>query len=234
MAFGVHSSRRPGQGHDSGRSAGTGRKIALITLLLVGVATLGGVASFESLTGTATNGSASPYNSFSTGSVSLTDNQSSSAMFDVTNANPPASGSACIAVQYTGSLTSDVYLYDTVESDTNTLGTSIILTVQNGTDTASYSTGSNGDPTCATFHANTNTVAATNTIAGDTVNATAIDSWPTSTSTGFLLADSGSAAGTAAWTNPTTVWYQFTYDILGSAPAGSTTQIELTWESVGQ
>lgn len=223
------------------------RKIALVALLLVGVATLGGIASFESLTSTATNGSASPYNEFNTGSVTITDNQSGSAMFTVTNADPPTTGHACIGVQYTGSVSADVYLYATVEEDTGSpaLGDDITLGVQDGTDSSNggtYAQGDNYDTSCSDFTANTNTSDATSASVGNDVTAVPLDGtgcngtscWPTSVSNGYLMSDTGSATASAAWSADTTVWYEFSYDIESGAPSGATCEIELTWEAVGQ
>jgi len=215
------------------RSAKLGGKLALTCVVLL-VSSSYFVASFEGFTATATNPAAPPYNHFTTGSVTIADNEPSTAMFSVVNANPPASGSACIAVQYTGTVTngSDVYLYAANVSDTNSLGTNVTLAVQDGTDSASYAT---GDPTCATFTANANTAAASHAAVGNAVTALAIDSWPTTDATGYSLSDVGSGAPAKLWTtNPTTVWYRVTYSIPGGAPGGSSAEIQLTWEADGQ
>ena len=88
-AYRQHETAGQAPGTAAGRRhRATGGKIALIAALLVAVATAGGIASFESLTATATNGSTSPYNEFNTGTVVLSDNQSATAMFTVTNASP--------------------------------------------------------------------------------------------------------------------------------------------------
>lgn len=249
----------------AGRRRATGGKLALIAALLVAVATAGGIASFESLTSTATNGSASPYNEFSTGTVTLTDNQSATAVFTVTNANPGATGKACIAVEYTGSIPSDVYLYDTVKQDTGAngsgtapyLGQNVTLAATDGSDTATYATGTNNDTSCTTFTANTTTSYATNTTVGNDVNTVNLDDstgtgsdctgatgsaagdcWPTTLATGYLMSSVTSGAASATWPDssvtPTVVWYQFSYAISASAPAGATVEVELTWEAVGQ
>ncbi len=248
------SGQAPGTAHGR-RHRATGGKIALIAALLVAVATAGGIASFESLTATATNGSTSPYNEFSTGTVVLSDNQSGTAMFSVTNASPGATGYQCIAVEYTGSLTSNVYLFDTIKSDTG-LGQYVTLSATDGTDTAAYNT-TNGDTGCTSFSANTNGSFATNTTAGDNVNTVNLDDttltgsdctgatgnaagdcWPTTQATGYQMSyTTGSASPNGTWpdslSTPTVVWYKFAYAISSSAPAGGSVQVELTWEAVG-
>ena len=209
-------------------------KLVLTTVLLLALASAGGIASYEGLTATATNPTASPYNSFSTGTVSITDNEASTAMFSVSNADPPVTGSACIGVQYTGTIAngSDVYLYATYVSSTNSLDSSITLSVQDGIDTASFATGDLG---CSTFTANTDTTPSSHVTAGNIITASAISSWPTTDSAGYLLSSTESGTPVTLWTaNPTTVWYKFTYSIASSAPPGSTAALQLNWEADGQ
>lgn len=208
----------------------------LSALLLAGVAAGGAVASFEGLTATATNPGASPYNQFTTGSVTIADNEASTAMFSVSNADPPATGSACIAVQYTGTVTngSDVYLYAPTVNDTstNSLGQYITLGVQDGIDSNSFGT---ADPTCAHFTANTDTTVASHSVTGNAVAPTALSAWAGSDATGYAMSATGSAAPVQTWTtDPTTVWYKFTYAIASNAPSGSSANIQLTWEADGQ
>lgn len=212
----------------------TPTKVVLSAVLLLAVAAAGAVASFEGLTATATNPQASPYNNFSTGSVTIADNEATTAMFSVPNVDPPATGYACIAVQYTGTVAngSDVYLYAANVTSTGSLASSVTLSVQDGTDSASFATGDLG---CSTFTANTDTTAATSSTAGNAVGATALSAWGTSTANGYLLSSTGSGAPVTGWTtNPTTVWYKFTYTVASNAPSGSTASIQLTWEAVGQ
>ena len=53
-------------------------------------------------------------NTFSAGDVVLDDDDAGSVLFNVANMAPGDSRTRCIAVSYTGSLTSDVHLYGTV------------------------------------------------------------------------------------------------------------------------
>ncbi|GEM_PF-4924576 len=210
------------------------RRLALSAILVLLVAGVAGVASYAVFSATATNPGASPYNQFTTGSVSISDNEATTAMFSLSNLDQGATGSACIAVQYTGTVAngSDVYLYATNVTSTNSLANHITIAVQDGTDTAAFAT---GDLSCTSFTPNTNTTTATNTTVGNAVPATAIGSWPTSNSSGYLLSSSGSGAPVQTWTtNPTTVWYKFTYAVDSTAPASSQANVQFTWEADGQ
>jgi hypothetical protein len=81
--------------------------------------------------------------SFASGSVALSDNDSGTAMFTtLTSASPGDSATNCIRVLYTGTLTSAVHLYGTVGGS---LAPYVTLTVTRGTD-PSPSFGS-----CSTF-----------------------------------------------------------------------------------
>lgn len=65
-------------------------------------------ASYATFNATTSDGS----NKFDTGTISLTNERSGSAIFNVTNLTPGQTGSACIVVTYDGSVTSNgVHLY---------------------------------------------------------------------------------------------------------------------------
>src|SRR5205085_6307467 len=75
-------------------------------------------------------------NAFSAGSVTISDNDSGSAMYQVTNAKPGDSSTACITVTYSGSLNANVKLYTT--STIGSLGSHLTLTVTQGTGAVSF------------------------------------------------------------------------------------------------
>jgi hypothetical protein len=81
----------------------------LMTLLVVGVAgSLAGFGVFSAFSSTTSNTG----NQFTAGSVSIGDNDGSSAMFNaVTGGKPGTTIERCIKVTYTGSLDADVRLY---------------------------------------------------------------------------------------------------------------------------
>jgi predicted ribosomally synthesized peptide with SipW-like signal peptide len=117
-------------------------KKVLATLLVVGLT--GGLAAlgtFSAFSSTTTN----PSNNFSSGSVSITDNDSGGFMYQVTNAKPGTTVTKCIQLTYGGSLASTVKLYtpDTIGS----LGSYIDLTITQGTQ------GSPSFPSCTGFSA---------------------------------------------------------------------------------
>jgi hypothetical protein len=105
---------------------------ALLTLLTLGVVgSLAGFAVFSAFSSTTTN----PNNRVTAGTVTLADNDSGAAMYDVSDAKPAQLIEKCIKVTYTGSLDSDVKLYS--DSTIGSLGTYLDLTVTPGTQATS-------------------------------------------------------------------------------------------------
>src|SRR3954467_9544432 len=76
---------------------------------------------------------ASPTNNWSAGTVALSDDDHSTAMFTAADLKPGASGTKCIAVTSTGSLASTVKLYGTAYDTTNGLAGNINLKIEEGT-----------------------------------------------------------------------------------------------------
>ena len=108
-----------------------GRK-ALLSLLLVGaVGTVAGIGTFSAFSATTVNAG----NVFDAGSVSISDNDANSAMYNITDAAPGEGVTACIQVTYTGSLDSTVALYG---SAVGAIGTYVDLTVEKGTGMAGF------------------------------------------------------------------------------------------------
>ena len=154
-------------------------------------------------TATTTNGT----NNFSTGSVTLSDNDSGTALFNVTGMKPGATGSACIRVSYSGTLASSIKVYGTGETATNSLDTYLSIAIDQGTNSSSTA-GACGTWTASTnyFTGNLNTIAST--------FATGYGSWTPS-----------SAA---------TQDYRITYTLSSSAPnstMSSTASVTFTWEA---
>ena len=105
----------------------------LLTLLIIGlVGAVAGVGTFSAFSSTTSNDG----NSFSAGTVVLSDNDSGSAMYTVSNAKPGDSATACITVTYTGNLAANVKLYTT--STIGSLGSHLTLTVTQGTGAVSF------------------------------------------------------------------------------------------------
>ena len=148
-------------------------------------------------------------NSWATGTVVLSDDDSGTAMFNVTNMKPGATGTKCIQVTSTGSLASAVKLYGTGFTQTNSVGAQITLTVEEGTGATTSS--------CTGF---TGSSIFTGTLAD------------------FAANRSNYSNGAGTWaptgTPPETRSYKFTYTLAANAPdsvQGSTAGIGFTWES---
>ena len=108
-----------------------GRRADLLSLaVLAGIIGSGFVveqSTNAAFTATTTNGS----NSWASGSVSVTDDDSAVAMFNASPLAPGASASHCIQVTYGGSLPSAIRLY--ASGLTGTLGPDLTLVVQQST-----------------------------------------------------------------------------------------------------
>lgn len=111
------------------RGEGGRRRTTLIALPLALVASSGLVyqASNAAFTASTSNGS----NTWSSGTVLLADDDSSSVMFNATDIKPGSTGIKCINVTYSGTLAGQVRLY--VTSPSGTLGQYLDLTVEEGT-----------------------------------------------------------------------------------------------------
>lgn len=84
--------------------------------------------SSAAFSGTTTNTG----NSFTAGTVSLTDDDSSTAMFSLSNLKPGDSSTKCIQLTYTGSLASSIKLYGAIGGGTS-LGQYLTVTITSGT-----------------------------------------------------------------------------------------------------
>ena len=162
-------------------------------------------ASYAASSATTSNGP----NNWTAGAVSLSDDDTGSAMFTASDLKPGDTGSRCIVVTYGGSVASAVKLY---ASKTGTLGQYLDLTVQEGTG-GSYAT---GNP-CSSF-------TSTGTLYTGTVDGFA------ASSTNFA-----SGVGTFAPTsNGQTKAYRFTYTLQAATPGsaqGTTAGATFTWEA---
>ena len=177
---------------------------ATIAAALTGSSLLIWQATRATYSGTTTN----PSNSWATGTVSLTDDDSASAMFSVTLATPTATGQHCIKVTYGGNVTAPVKLYVANFSDTNSVASYLDLTVEEGSGSTFAS--------CAGFSASATIF--NGTLAG-------------------FSADTDYASGVGTWT-PTgaaqTEVYRFTWTLNASAPnstQASTAAADFVWEA---
>jgi hypothetical protein len=103
------------------------QKVLLSTMVvgvLCGLTSLGVFGLFSATTQNAGN-------EISTGTVSISDNDAGSALYNVTGAKPGDTVSRCIRTTYTGSLPADVHLYTT--SPAGALAQYVDLTITKGT-----------------------------------------------------------------------------------------------------
>lgn len=165
-------------------------------------------ASYSAYSATTTNGT----DSWATGSVALTDDDSTTAIFAVPNLKPGSTGTKCITVTSNGTLPAAVKLYGTGAATTNALSSYIDLSVTLGTG------GSFGS--CTGYTAATGAAGSvySGTLAGFTGSsyATGYGSWAPAGSPGEART------------------YQFTYTVQAAAPTstqGGTASVSFVWES---
>ena len=171
-------------------------------------------ASYAAFSATTTN----PNNTFSAGTVTLTDNrQPSSVMFTPSGLKPGSTGSACIKVTYSGSLAANVKMYlaaaDLTTSSSTNLAQYLTIQVDEGSGTATN---------CSDF-ASTG-VLYNPTGAGDL----------TKTLSAFSTASGafGSGVGSISAPTTTTKTYKITYWLQdNSAAAGMNSTAKFTWEA---
>ena len=153
---------------------------------------------------------ANPTSNWASGTVALSDDDSSTAMFTASNLKPGATGVKCIAVTSTGSLASTVKLYGTAYATTNALADNINLKVEQGTG------------------------ATTANCAGFTGASTLFDS----TLSSFGTTKTSFANGVGTWaptgTASETKSFRVTYTLSATTPdsaQGGTAALGFTWES---
>lgn len=196
-----------------------GRKVlvSLIVVALTGVAVT--AATFSSFSRTTAN----PSNSFTAGTVNISDNDAG-ATFSLPTMAPGTSSSGCIRVTSTGSLASRIRLYGSV---TGTLATYLNLVVTRGTD------GAPSFPSCSGFSADsTNYVGAG---AGVVYSGTLASFSSTYTSYANGLADVPGSPQT--WNAADAHSYKFTISLPAGAPAaaqGLSSTATFTWEAQNQ
>jgi hypothetical protein len=192
------------------------REKLAVSLLMIGI--LGGLTSlgvYSAFSSTTTNSA----NNFSTGTVTLADNDSNQALYSVSNQKPGDSTPSCIKVTYTGTLASDVHLYTT--SSIGTLGQYVDLVITPGTQA------SPSFPSCSGFTADGT---------GPIYSGTLQNFASTYTSYGSGLSDFPGA--TSAWNQNDAVVYKFQVTLQTGAPDTaqglSTGSHSYTWEARNQ
>ncbi|GLY28237.1 hypothetical protein [Kineosporia sp. NBRC 101731] len=160
-------------------------------------------ATFSAFSSGTDNGNST----FNAGSVSLGDDDAGAAMFTVNSLQPGSTGSRCIAVTYTGSLPAQVRMYVSAGDLTGTLAPYLTLTVTEGAG--------GGFGSCSGFSA-------------------ASTAW-TGTLDHLASTATGWASGVGSFTptaNGQVRVYRVVYTLTaGSAAAGRSSQVRLSWEA---
>jgi hypothetical protein len=119
-------------------------KIFLTVLVAAAGVAVAGFGVFAAFSSTTSN----PGNSFAAGSVTISDNDSGTALYNVSNQKPGVTTTRCIKVTYGGSLDSDVRLY---ASAVGAGGQYVNLTITSGTgdaaDCSDWTIDGSGTPT---------------------------------------------------------------------------------------
>ncbi len=182
---------------------------AALPVALLASGAIIGQSSYSASNATTSNQS----NNWSAGTVTLSDDDSNTAMFTAANLKPGSTGSKCISVTSAGSLPSAVKLYSTNSSTTDSLSSYVDLAVTQGTG------GSSGS--CTGF---------TPLASGASVYS--------GTLAGFATSATGFSTGLGTWT-PTGAaaesrTFQIVYTVESGTPnsaQGGTAAVGFTWEA---
>jgi hypothetical protein len=186
--------------------------LAVTTALVVGMWSLAdtGAQTWAALSGSTVNTG----NSFSAGTVALTDNDGGSTpMFTFTNQRPGVVDNSCIRVNYTGSLSATVKMYATVAGS---LSPYVTVTVTRGTDS------SPAFDSCTSFSADAINY---NGLGNGVLYSGPLSSFPSSYAT--ALADPA-----ASWGSSSTASYRFSVQIADdNAAQGLSATAMFSWEA---
>lgn len=189
------------------------RKLVLTVLLLGFLGSLTGLATYAAFSST----TVSPGNSFSAGTVVISDNDSGTAMLALANAIPGSSDTSCIRLTYTGSLDANVRLYATLSGG---LASYMTLTVTRGTDSAP------SFDSCTSFAADSTDYIGSG---AGVVYSGLLSAFPSSYSSGIIDPTAGSPE---TWTNSETHSYRFVVSLNSDTAAqGQTASATFTWEA---
>jgi hypothetical protein len=191
------------------------RKILFSALVLGAVSLAAGYGTFSAFSGTTSNGA----NTFSAGTVVVTDNDGGSVMWNVggsPGAKPGDQQQACIKILYQGSLAATVKLY--VSASSGSLGQYLTMTV----DKLTYSSNPPSFPSCGS------PATTTNIYTGD------LGSF-TTTYTNFSNGLSSFPGSQTQWNQNDFVYYRFTVTLQNNNNAqGLSVSTTFTWEAQNQ
>jgi hypothetical protein len=185
-------------------------RLALSVVLLTALWSVAGPGTWAALSGSTDNTG----NTFSAGTVTMTDNDASAAMFTFTNQKPGVADNGCIKVNYTGSVNaSTVKLYGTV---TGSMAPYLTLTVTRGTDSSPSFDSCTGFVPDATNY---------NGLGAGVLFSGALSTFPTAFASG--LTDP-----LTPWTNASSASYRFSVQVVDdNAVQGLSSGATFTWEA---
>lgn len=181
------------------------RKVLLSVLLLLCLTSAGALGTWAAFSATTTN----PGNSFDSGTVIISDNDSGSAMFAVTGVVPGSTGNTCMKVSYTGSLEATIKVY--AGNVSNTFSDDFTITIDKS------DAGSDDFQDCTGFAGGN----VTNLVTDSTVG-----NLPTNYAGGYTL--------DAAATNPTHWYIRVTYELdagAGNGDQGKSAEFDIVFEA---
>ena len=194
------------------------RKILASLLLLTAVVGIAGPATYSAFSSTTSNGG----NSFSAGTVAISDNDAGGALLSLSSAKPSDSATGCLKVTYTGTLNANVRLYGSI---TGSLAPYLNLTVTRGTNSGGFNS-------CGTFIADTTNYvgAGAGVVYSGTLSnfASSYSDW----TSGLVDPTSGSPA---TWTQNDVHAYKFVVSLANNnAAQGLSSTASFTWEAQNQ
>ena len=191
-----------------------GTKVTLAAGILALLSSTLGVGAWASFTSTKTQSA-----TYSSGTVTITDNDASVAMLSISNAKPGNRDTSCIKVTYTGSIAATVRLYGSASG--TGMGSYVDLTVTRGTIS------SGAFDSCTNFTADATTYI-TGQPAG-VIYSGSLASFPTTYAAGQVAPTSGSPE---SWTTNEVHAYKFQLTVGDNATAqGKTVTQTFTWEA---
>lgn len=202
------------------RGAGrTSLKFAATAVVLAALGALAGAATFSGFNDTTTN----PANSFSAGSVSISNNTSGSSMMAaITNGKPGDTTSGCVNVTYGGSLPANVRLYGSTSG--TGLDAYLDVKVTRGTIPGSPAAGS-----CTGFTADTTDYVGSG---AGVIFSNTLNNWPHDAATAIVDPKTSSPA---TWSNGNSHAYKIQVTVRDDVGGeGKNATQTFTWEARNQ
>jgi len=200
-------------------------KLALIVFLVALIGSVAALATWSAFSATTANET----NQFATGTLNLSDNDSNTALFNMSNAVGGDTVQKCITVAYTGTLTSNVRLYGAATAGTG-LDEWLDLEVTRGSFSGATPAGNACSGGGSSFVPDSVTYSGPNGAgSGGVLFSARMDQYPTSWTGGISDAPGGTPT---AWTAGSSHVYRLKVTVANdSSAAGKTHTQTFTWEA---